>query len=197
MTRHRSQIRAMKSLTGITIREGMPAEEFCQKLALERGQHIHLIPMTAPLLARIPASMRRVLTGVWIALPDADHIFYPTDTSPVHQENAIMHEVGHMLKGHCGTGQLNDLRKTLLELLVTALLPNLSPALLQRTILRVKGRTGYTAHQEEEAEQFAEDYADITGGVLQSYQRALTEDEVAIVNRLAILLGSTAGNVHE
>ena len=38
--------------------------------------------------------------GLWISVPAADYVFYDPDTSRLHAEHIILHELAHMLSGH-------------------------------------------------------------------------------------------------
>jgi hypothetical protein len=83
-------------------------------------------------------------SGLWIATRDADHIYYASDTTPLHQWHIIGHEAGHMLFGHQGASSGE-------EDLARLLFPSLDPAMV-RAIL---ARSAYTDTEEEEAETFA------------------------------------------
>jgi hypothetical protein len=78
--------------------------------------------------------------GMWVATAQADHIFHAPGASALHQQNIILHEIGHMLAEHTMAG--SDL---------AALLTNLDPAVVQRVL----ARTRYSTPQEEEAEMIA------------------------------------------
>jgi hypothetical protein len=110
------------------------AHLFSESLATRRGRPIALCPvvsMTGP-------------CGVWVAGPAADYIFYEQDTSLLHQEHIILHELSHLLCGHDATPAL--------EVQYTQLLfPDLRPELVQ-TVLR---RAAYSSEQEQEAELLA------------------------------------------
>ncbi|WP_433724380.1 hypothetical protein ACQP2Y_03100 [Actinoplanes sp. CA-051413] len=38
--------------------------------------------------------------GLWISVETADYVFYDPETSQLHAEHIILHELGHMLSGH-------------------------------------------------------------------------------------------------
>jgi hypothetical protein len=84
--------------------------------------------------------------GLFVELPQADHVFYPAGTSTLHQQHIVVHELAHLLSGHVGrpTAVLTD------EIL-RELLPDLDPALVRIAL----GRSGYTDPQEREAEMLA------------------------------------------
>ncbi|MEV0845484.1 hypothetical protein AB0J21_06265 [Streptomyces sp. NPDC049954] len=39
-------------------------------------------------------------SGLWIASGSADYIFYQRETSKVHQDHIILHEIGHIMADH-------------------------------------------------------------------------------------------------
>jgi hypothetical protein len=73
-----------------------------------------------------------------------DYIFYESQTSALHQEHIILHEVGHLLCEHPAASVSRD---EISELL----LPDLDPAMIQRVL----GRTCYPVWAEQEAEIIA------------------------------------------
>jgi len=73
-----------------------------------------------------------------------DYVFYEAETSQLHREHIILHELGHLLCEHQPTEVLD-------EEVVAQLLPDLNPAV----VYRVLGRTTYTAIEEQEAEMLA------------------------------------------
>ena len=38
--------------------------------------------------------------GLWISVPTAEYVFYDPDTSRLHAEHIVLHELAHMLSGH-------------------------------------------------------------------------------------------------
>lgn len=109
--------------------------QLCRLLGEQRGRPIHLTPL--PLPANSPC-------GLIVSTDTFDAIFYQANTSRLHQEHIIAHELGHLLGGHQPvTGLGTELSETLL--------PNLNPQLIQRVL----GRTGYAAVEEREAELIA------------------------------------------
>ncbi|MGW7022478.1 toxin [Streptomyces decoyicus] len=80
--------------------------------------------------------------GLWIACNDADYIIYEANTSKLHQEHIIAHELAHMICCHRGT---------LDEATMNQLFPDLNPEVLRD----IFGRTTYSDVQEEEAEIMA------------------------------------------
>lgn len=81
-------------------------------------------------------------SALWVGLPTMDVILVETSASPSRRMVSITHEVSHILLGHGEDTTVTD--ETL-----TVLLPDLSPALVQR-ILR---RHHHEGKQEEDAER--------------------------------------------
>jgi len=106
----------------------------CDALAAGRNRPILLQPITTP----------TGLSGLCLALPAADLILYEQQTSPLHQQQIILHEVCHLLCGHrlaqAGPAELPQA-------------PFLH--LSQETVQRLLRRAGYSAKDEQEAELLA------------------------------------------
>ncbi|MEV0373305.1 hypothetical protein AB0I10_26405 [Streptomyces sp. NPDC050636] len=81
--------------------------------------------------------------GLWLGTSVDDHIFYEQQTSRVHREHIVLHEIGHMLFDH----HASDAE----ESWTAKLLPDLDPGLIGRLL----GRTNYSTSQEREAEMIA------------------------------------------
>jgi hypothetical protein len=109
-------------------------EQFCRSIGERRGRPILLHPIESPAGP----------CGTWLAGPTNDHIFYERDTSPLHQEHIILHEVSHLLCGHRGGSvSARDLQ--------ALLLPDLHPEMVE-SVLR---RRVYSTTDEQEAELLA------------------------------------------
>lgn len=113
------------------------ARALCETLAAKLDRRIYLHPYEAVGVgADAPC-------GAWIATVQADHIFFEQRTSKYHQEQIILHELGHVLCGH----SLQDLSAAVLDDLD-----------LLGDSRRVQGallRTSYSTQQEKEAELVA------------------------------------------
>ncbi|MGV9271579.1 hypothetical protein ACWDRR_43835 [Kitasatospora sp. NPDC003701] len=122
----------------------MPApvtiEVLADSVARWRGRALRLIPLPG---AEVRGSG---ICGVWIALGDADHVYYSAVTSPVHQAHIVLHELAHILLDHRQEGEPDreGLRR---------LFPDLDPAMAARLLAR--DRTRATTDQEQEAELLA------------------------------------------
>jgi hypothetical protein len=106
---------------------------FCRSLGARRGRPIHLCPVNTPTGP----------CGLWIALPTADYIFHEDQTSRLHQEHIILHELAHLIWEHKPT--------LVLDHEVARLLPDLDPQMLRRIL----ARTRYSALEEQHAEVLA------------------------------------------
>ncbi|MEV7599020.1 ParH-like protein [Kitasatospora sp. NPDC089797] len=104
-----------------------------ERLAVRRGRPIELLPV--PARPHAPC-------GLLVSTVAADYILYAADTGVLHQRHILVHEIAHLLLDHAGSAPLAP---------AAALLPNLSPALVQRVL----GRTSYDEPQEREAELLA------------------------------------------
>jgi hypothetical protein len=113
--------------------------ECCRAIAEMRGQPIELRGMTMP-----PEGP----SGMWIPIAGQDFILFDNDTTPLHQEHIIMHELAHVLSDHAAALSPTDIASTDPAV---QLLPHLDPALIHR-VLR---RTAYSADEERMAETLA------------------------------------------
>jgi hypothetical protein len=106
----------------------------CDRLGERRGQPIKLLPYPLP----VPG-----VFGLWLSMPTADYILYQKNTTRGHQEHIILHEIGHIISGHKGNEDDNDI--------ATQLFPDLPPDLIRRHLRR----DGYEPAFEREAEMVA------------------------------------------
>lgn len=110
-------------------------EVFCGSLGQSRGRRIRLIPRDLP--AGSPS-------GLCVSTNAGDYIFYESQTSALHQEHIILHEVGHLLCEHRAPSVSR-------EEISGLLLPDLDADMVQRVL----GRTCYPMWAEQEAEIIA------------------------------------------
>ncbi|MFJ5222559.1 hypothetical protein [Streptomyces sp. NPDC088400] len=66
----------------------MDVEELCRALGKRRGRPIDLRPV---------ALEKPGPSGVWVDFPQMDVIFYQQETTRLHQDHIILHEVGHLI----------------------------------------------------------------------------------------------------
>lgn len=109
--------------------------ELCDLVAGQRARRIHRVPIA--MSAMHPC-------GFWISTERIDFIVYESDTSRIHQEHIIAHELAHIICCHRGGTTFTDASARLL-------FPDLDPDLV-RDMLR---RAGYSDRQEQEAEMLA------------------------------------------
>lgn len=84
------------------------------------------------------------LCGMWLATAGADYVFYEQNTSRLHQNHIVSHEIGHILRSHSA-------HRTLGSDIARALTAAVGPS----ENLRVLGRECYNDDQEYEAELIA------------------------------------------
>jgi hypothetical protein len=125
-------------ISGQDIPVPFDVHELCARVSKRRGRPIRLRPLTQ---AGLPC-------GMYVALPDEDHIFYSSQTPLLHQEQIILHELGHMLCGHQATS-LGVLTKET----ISVLLPDLDPDMVDMFLGRT--RRNYSSPDEREAEIIA------------------------------------------
>jgi hypothetical protein len=111
------------------------AGALCRHLGELRERPIVLVPVK--LRAFDPC-------GMWVVARNEDLVFYDKGTTRAHQEHIIMHEVGHIISCHRGSGVLDDASARLL-------FPNLDPTLVRDMLMRAT----YDDVQEQEAEVMA------------------------------------------
>ena len=71
-------------------------------------------------------------------------MFYEPDTSALHRDHIVLHELGHLLHEHEPSESMDE-----------AVLRELFPGLAVDVVMRVLGRTSYSAVEEQEAEMIA------------------------------------------
>lgn len=121
-------------LEDVAVPNPFDINDFCDIIGTKRQRALHLVPKQT----------RLGPCGLWLALPDVDYVFYESETSQLHREHIILHELGHLLCEHQPTGVID-------EEVVARLFPHLNPAVVHRVL----GRTTYTAIEEQEAEMVA------------------------------------------
>jgi hypothetical protein len=110
-------------------------DALCRHLGELRERPIVLVPVM--LRASDPC-------GMWVVARNEDLVFYDKDITRTHQEHIIMHELGHIISCHRGSGVLDDASARLL-------FPSLDPALVRDMLMRAT----YDDVQEQEAEVMA------------------------------------------
>src|SRR3954471_195703 len=134
MDRRSVQRRCEARLRTVEIPNPFDLDRFADEVSGRRGRRLTLLPKQTSLGP----------CGVWLALPDADYVFYEPRTSALHQQHIILHELGHLLHEHEPSERVDD-----------EVLNQLFPTLDADVVRRVLGRTSYTAVEEQEAEMVA------------------------------------------
>jgi hypothetical protein len=107
---------------------------FCAHVERLRGRTLVLKPM--------PGLSSAAPCGMWLSLAQSDYVLYEPNTSQLHSEHIILHELAHMLCDH---------RLGMDSSVLAKLLPSINPAIVKRVL----GRVNYATEQEQEAEMLA------------------------------------------
>ena len=128
--------RCEERLRHLDLPEPYDSDALIEQLAERRGRGIRVLPLPGGRRDGAPC-------GLWLAREREDWIFIESDTSPLHREHILLHELAHMIFGHGeqpgGEHQIPDL------------LGNLDIAMVRRVL----SRTSYTTVEEQEAELLA------------------------------------------
>ncbi|MEW2413216.1 hypothetical protein AB0953_05780 [Streptomyces sp. NPDC046866] len=118
--------RCEKILGHLDLTHPFSLDALCARIAEQRGRPIRLHPLPKE-------AAESGVCGLWVGTAGVDYVFYETQTTPLHREHIVLHELGHILFGHHSLeGEEND---------------GQAPVVL--------GRTNYTTRQEQEAEMLA------------------------------------------
>jgi len=123
-----------RMLQQLDIQPPLKVEVLCRLLGEQRGRPIRLMPYPLP----VPGPF-----GLWIASSSADYIFYQLETSKVHQDHIILHEIGHIIADHRGSDSDDDFLK--------GQFPDLPPDVIRKALRR----SSYEEAHEREAELVA------------------------------------------
>jgi hypothetical protein len=124
--------RCETKLQGLDMPAPFSVDAFCQALGARRGRPIRLLPVDT----------RTGPCGLWVATATVDYLFYEQATTPLHQDQIRLHELGHLIFNHHSAEVLDDEFARLLGLDV-------------ELVRRVLSRTRYSTEEEQEAEVFA------------------------------------------
>lgn len=147
-------------------------EALSREIARQRGRPIELRPMR-----RVPH-----LAGFCFPDGDCDIIVYTSDTSRLHQEHIILHELCHLWCGHQPAGVTTEE--------VADVLKGDVDAAAVHWVLR---RTSYSTAEEREAEVLASLILQHGAMLDQPVVRAAPAGEATALQRLAVILGSDGG----
>ncbi|MDI5977987.1 hypothetical protein [Amycolatopsis magusensis] len=145
-TERRLRRQCRQLLRRLDVRPPLDVAELCHRTGELRGKHIRLVAHPIP----VPGPF-----GVWISTKSVDYILYQEETSRLHQDHIILHELGHILAGH----QSDEEDDTLLA----ELYPTMTPARLRAqyadigpdAVRRALRRASFGNEQEREAETVA------------------------------------------
>ncbi|MFE3861862.1 hypothetical protein ACFXPT_15665 [Streptomyces goshikiensis] len=77
-----------RELQALGINPPLDVEELCQALSRRRGRPLYLREAPLP---------KPGCSGIWAEYADYDVILYQQETTRLHQDHIILHEVGHIL----------------------------------------------------------------------------------------------------
>jgi hypothetical protein len=144
---------------------------FCEAVARHRGRPIELVPHDMP---------NEGPDGIFQGLGSVDVVIYDQNTTVLHQEQIVLHELGHLLLGHKGGSVVGALPPALTALLDTDAGGDRPPRLHRDT---------YSDRQELEAEYAASMLSRYIGRRPLAPPRVLQGAEADTVDRLAAVLG--------
>ncbi len=126
-----SSCRAAARRIGPLIPAPFDIRKLCARLGRSLGRDIRLMPESD--FAGQPS-------GLLISTAEADIVCYAGRTTPLHQAHIALHEISHLVLGHCSAGDIESLARLLL------------PGTDARLIRHILGRQGYAAPEERAAE---------------------------------------------
>lgn len=131
-----------RELHALDLQPPLRIEVLCQRLGTRRGRPIRLVAHPLP----VPGPV-----GVWIGTGSADYILYQSETTRLHQDHIILHEIGHIIAGHHNDDTTDQYWQQMM--------PDISPEIIRRALRR----TYYDTAQEREAELLATMIMNILG----------------------------------
>jgi hypothetical protein len=135
MNREQSRRECHAVVAALDLPDPFDLAEFCTRLGRQIGRDIVLMSHSMVIGG---------LCGTWMRTAKADYVFYEEDTSQLHQQHIIFHEVGHILRSHVPGKELSkDVARTI------------AAGLKVSDVFRVLGRDSYTDDDEFEAELIA------------------------------------------
>jgi hypothetical protein len=135
MNREQSRHECCAVVAALDLPDPFDLAEFCTRLGQQIGRDIVLMSHSMVIGG---------LCGTWMRTAKADYVFYEEDTSQLHQQHIIFHEVGHILRSHVPGKELSkDLARTI------------ATGMKVSDVFRVLGRDSYTDDDEFEAELIA------------------------------------------
>lgn len=120
------------ALARLDLPDGCGIATLMEHLSADRGRPIRLVPLS--LGVKTPC-------GMWLATDTFDVIIVEAETSRLHQDHIIAHELAHMLCHHRDSAGFD-----------TATMRELMPHLDPGRVREMMGRTSYSTTEEQEAE---------------------------------------------
>ncbi|MGR4879952.1 ImmA/IrrE family metallo-endopeptidase [Streptomyces sp. LARHCF249] len=139
--RCRAKVRGLRLPPG----EKLTIGELCDYVGTLRGRQVHIVTLALPSTGP---------HGLWVSTATRDYIFAEERLVPVHQQQVILHELGHVVCDH-------DASPVMTRDASRLLMPSLDPALVRR----VMGRE----HGDSEAELEAELVGSLIGGLISTW----------------------------
>ena len=134
---NRDRRRCQARLRQLALPEPFDLAALCRLVSTGRGRELHVRGIPGPASRARPC-------GIWIATEGDDWIFVDQQTSPLHRQHIVLHELAHMLCGHTASElPENDMLRRLF--------PDLSPAMVKSVL----SRSSYQSEYEREAELLA------------------------------------------
>lgn len=132
MNHEHSRLECEALVASLDVPEPFDLAEFCAGLGRQFEREIVLLSHEMAIGG---------LCGTWMRTAKADYVFYEADTSQLHQQHIVFHELGHILRRHVPGKELSkDLVRTL------------APGIKVSDVFRVLGRDSYNDDDEFEAE---------------------------------------------
>lgn len=135
MNRERARRECGALVAALDVPDPFDLVEFCARLGRQIDRDIVLMSHSMVIGG---------LCGTWMRTAKADYVFYEEDTSQLHQQHIVFHELGHILRRHVPGKELSkDLVRTI------------AAGIRVSDVFRVLGRDSYTDDDEFEAELVA------------------------------------------
>jgi len=137
VTRRQGKRRVERLAAALELPDSLRVDELVQKVAASHQRGITTV------LTRMPTG----LSGAWVQTPARDFLFCEQETSALHREHILLHELGHLL---CGHPPMMSAEQELETLLATEV-----PLVTSEAIRHILGRSRMSSPAEAEAERFA------------------------------------------
>jgi hypothetical protein len=135
VNRDQSRRECSAVVAGLDLPDPFDLGDFCTRLSRQLGQSLVLMSHSMVIGG---------LCGAWMRTAKADYVFYEEDTSLLHQQHIVFHEIGHILRAHVPGKELSkDLARTI------------AAGSRVSDVFRVLGRDSYAEDDEFEAELIA------------------------------------------